>query len=274
MRRFIAVVLLSLPLCAQAGLPQPASVPGGMAVVPLGKVEAGQPRPLVWYGGQQVLVTAEGGQWYAVVGIPLDTRPGMQELRTRIDGATQVRKFEVAAKAYPEQHITIQDKGKVELSPQNEVRATREIAEIKQLKHHWREAPDTDLAFVAPAEGPLASRFGLRRFFNEKPRAPHAGLDVAVARGSPVHAVSAGRVLAAAEYFFNGNTLFIDHGNGVITMYCHLDRIDVKVGDEVAKGQQVALSGMTGRATGPHLHWSVVMNGAMVDPELFFRTGH
>ena len=138
-----------------------------------------------------------------------------------------------------------------------------------ELKHHWRAAQDTDLAFILPVKGELSSHFGLRRFFNGEPRSPHAGIDVAVARGTPVKASAQGQVLAVGDYFFNGKTVFVDHGNGLITMYCHLDRIDVKTGETVRKGQRIGLSGMTGRATGPHLHWSVVLNGAMVDPELF-----
>ena len=137
------------------------------------------------------------------------------------------------------------------------------------MKHHWRAAQDTDLAFILPVEGELGSRFGVRRFFNEEPRSPHVGLDVAVDRGTPVKASALGQVLAVDDYFFNGKTIFVDHGNGLITMYCHLDRIDVKAGDTVSKGQLIGLSGKTERATGPHLHWSVVLNGAMVDPELF-----
>jgi murein DD-endopeptidase MepM/ murein hydrolase activator NlpD len=144
-----------------------------------------------------------------------------------------------------------------------------EIKVIKKWKKYWREAPETDLDFIVPAEGELSSRFGLRRFFNEKPRNPHSGLDLAVARGTPVKASSSGKVLAADNYFFNGKTVFIDHGNGLVTMYCHLDKFKVKAGQKVEKGQLIGLSGMTGRATGPHLHWSVMLNGEMVDPELF-----
>jgi murein DD-endopeptidase MepM/ murein hydrolase activator NlpD len=204
-----------------------------------------------------------------VVGLPLDITPGPHELSVKIGGETKSESFTVVPKNYPEQHITLKDKSKVELSAADLARAEREIAAIKELKRHWRAAQDTDLEFIVPAEGPLASRFGLRRFFNEEPRAPHVGLDVAVARGTPVKASAQGTVLAVGDYFFNGKTVFVDHGNGLITMYCHLDQINVQAGEPVSKAQLLGLSGMTGRATGPHLHWSVVLNGAMVDPELF-----
>ena len=264
-----SLFVLALPLLAHASLPKASSVPGGVAIVPLGSVSTGADKPQTWLGDKPVLVTSDHNQWYAVVGLPLDITPGPHELSVKIGSEMKAESFTVNLKSYPEQHITLKDKSKVELSPADLARAEREIAAIKQLKLHWRAAQDTDLEFIVPADGPLASRFGLRRFFNEEARAPHVGLDVAVPRGTPVKASAQGTVLAVGDYFFNGKTVFVDHGNGLITMYCHLDRIDVQAGETVSKAQQLGLSGMTGRATGPHLHWSVVLNGAMVDPELF-----
>jgi murein DD-endopeptidase MepM/ murein hydrolase activator NlpD len=254
---------------AYASLPQSSNVPGGVVIIPLGNVSAGADMPQTWFGDQPVLVTSDHNLWYAVVGLPLDVTLGSHELRVQIGGETKTQDFMVNAKDYPEQHITLKDKSKVELSAEDEVRAEREIAVIKDLKLHWRAAQDTDLSFILPVKGELAGRFGVRRFFNEEPRSPHVGLDVAVPRGTPVKASARGQVLAVDDYFFNGKTIFVDHGNGLITMYCHLQRIDVKVGDAVRKGQHIGISGKTGRATGPHLHWSVILNGAMVDPELF-----
>lgn len=264
----------ALPGLAHASLPQSSNVPGGVAIIPLGSVSAGADTPQTWLGEQPVLVTSDHELWYAVVGLPLDVTPGLHELRVKIGGVTKTQDFEVNTKNYPEQHITLKDTSKVELSPEDEARANRELAVITELKHHWRAAQDTDLAFIQPVKGELSSHFGLRRFFNEEPRAPHAGIDVAAARGTPVRASAQGQVLAVDDYFFNGRTIFVDHGNGLITMYCHLDRIDVKAGETVSKGQRIGRSGKTGRATGPHLHWSVILNGAMVDPELFIPAKH
>jgi murein DD-endopeptidase MepM/ murein hydrolase activator NlpD len=229
----------------------------------------GTDKPQTWLGDQPVLVTSDHDQWYAVVGLPLDMTPGSHELSVKIGGRTKAESFVVNPKKYPAQRLTLKDKSKIELSAADLARAEREISLIKELKRHWRAAQDTDLAFILPAEGELGGRFGVRRFFNGEPRAPHAGLDVVVDSGTPVKASAQGEVLAVGDYFFNGKTVFIDHGNGLITMYCHLDRIDVQTGETVGKGQPIGLSGMTGRATGPHIHWSVVLNGAMVDPELF-----
>lgn len=264
-----SLLALAIPLSAQAGLPVSSSVPGGIAVIPLGSVSSSINPPQTWLGDQSVLVTADRGLWYAVVGLPLDMQPGTQELRVKIGDEVKAQPFVVVDKDYPEQHITLKDKGKVQLSPENETRAVGEIATIKKLKLHWREDKNTDLTFIMPAKGRMSGNFGLRRFFNGKPRSPHAGLDLAVARGTPVKASSQGVVLAVDDYFFNGKTIFVDHGNGLISMYCHLDRFSVKAGQTVTKGQKLGLSGMTGRATGPHLHWSVILNGAMVDPQLF-----
>ena len=268
---FVLAFAFVFPGLAHASLPQSSNVPGGVAIIPLGSVSTGADTPQTWFGDQPVLVTSDHELWYAVVGLPLDVTPGSHELRVQVGGETKTLDFVVNTKNYPEQHITLEDTSKIQLSAEDEARADREIAVIKRLKRHWRVARDTDLDFILPAQGELSGRFGLRRFFNEEPRSPHAGLDVAVDRGTPVKASARGEVLAVDDYFFNGKTIFIDHGNGLITMYCHLDRIDVKAGETVSKGQRIGLSGKTGRATGPHLHWSVVLNGAMVDPELFVK---
>jgi murein DD-endopeptidase MepM/ murein hydrolase activator NlpD len=269
LRHFISLVLSALPLLAHAGLPESSNVPGGVVVIPLGSVTAIADKPQAWFEERPVLVTAEQGQWHAVVGLPLDSTPVMHELKVQLGHETMMLPFDVRPKTYPAQHVTLKDKSKIELSPKDLARAEREIAAITELKRYWRAAPDTDLELMLPATGELGGRFGVRRFFNGEPRLPHAGLDVVVKQGTPIKASARGVVLAAADYFFNGKTVFVDHGNGLITLYCHLDRIDVQPGQAVRKGQRVGLSGQTGRASGPHLHWSVVLNGVMVDPELF-----
>ena len=266
----LALIALLAPALAQA-LPTASSVPGGVALIPLGAVVQGSAAPRAWFGEQPVLVSADAGHWVAVVGLALDLPLGAHELRVNDGNAEKNRRFEVSAKLYPAQHITLKDSGKVRLAPADEARAEKEIAAITALKRHWRDAADTDSDLRPPAEGRLASRFGLRRFFNGEARAPHVGLDIAIPRGTPVKAATHGRVLAVGDYFFNGKTVFVDHGNGLLSMYCHLDEIDVQAGDSVGKGQRIGRSGMTGRASGPHLHWSVILNGAMVDPELFVK---
>lgn len=252
-------------------LPVASNVAGGIALVPLGTVLDSPDRPSAWLGDRPVWVAAEDGHWIAVVGVPLDTRAGRQTLRVRTNGAERTTPFEIREKHYAEQRITLKDSSKVTLSPEDEARALAEIERIQALKKHWRPSAETETDFVKPVAGRLASRFGLRRIFNGEPRAPHSGLDIAARRGTPVGAPAAAIVLAVDDYFFNGKTVFLDHGNGLLSMYCHLDRIDVKPGETLRKGQTLGRIGATGRASGPHLHWSVVLNGTMVNPELFLK---
>ncbi len=269
--RQIAALIVSLVSALAQALPAASNVPGGIALIRIGAIGKDNGAPRVWFGERPVLVAAENGNWVAVVGLALDLRPGSHELRVDDGGSETQRRFDVGAKSYPAQHITLRDRGKVILAPADAARAENEIAAITALKQHWRATDDTDSDFLSPADGRLTSRFGLRRFFNGEARSPHVGLDIAVPRGSPVRAAAHGQVLAVGDYFFNGKTVFVDHGNGLLSMYCHLDAIDVRVGDSVGKGQRIGRSGMTGRASGPHLHWSVILNGAMVDPELFLK---
>jgi len=267
----LTVSTLALHTTSHA-LPVATNAPGGIALIKLTPSTHGVTPPRVFLGEQPVWVVSEGGYWTAVIGLALDTSPGTYQLRLSNSNEEKTIPFKVISKHYPEQRITLKDSSRVILSAENETRAEKEIAVIQGLKKHWREATDTDSDFLLPAPGRLASRFGLRRFFNGEPRSPHSGLDIAVARGTSLKATAQGRILAVDDYFFNGKTVFVDHGNGLISMYCHLDRIDVQTGDTVAKGQHLGLSGMTGRASGPHLHWGVILNGVMVDPALFIAT--
>lgn len=267
------LLFFSLVMPVRAALPLASNSPGGVALIPLGKVVEHAPPPQAWLGEQPIFVTVNKGKWFAVVGLPLDIKPGTHTLRTKTAEQTASIAFKVKAKKYPEQRITLKDKSKVDLSPEDEARALGEIALIKQLKLHWQPSADTDPAFIQPAQGKLSGDFGLRRIFNGQPRSPHVGIDIAVPTGTQVVASSQAKVLAVGDYFFNGKTVFLDHGNGLITMYCHLDRIDVSENEALQKGQQIGLSGQTGRASGPHLHWSVILNGAMVNPKLFLPRG-
>ena len=147
-------------------------------------------------------------------------------------------------------------------------RIAREREIIDAALTNWRDRPLTGIGLTAPVDGPRSSSFGLRRFFNDEPRAPHKGMDIAVPEGTPVAAARDGIVTVTGDFYFNGNTVIVDHGQGLITMYCHLSAIGVEHGAAVAAGDALGAVGRTGRVTGPHLHFGTYLNGTAVDPSL------
>ena len=263
--RCTAALALGLIAPLAAALPKNAPVPGGVAVLDLGPAPSA---PRAHWGEQPLAVVRDNGRWFALLGIPLDTLPGELEISVKNGSTVTLRQITVGIKNYPEQRLTIKDKRKVEPNPDDLARIAREKETTEAVKRHFAaNAPATD--FLLPASGPLSSRFGLRRIFNGLPRNPHAGLDVAVGTGAPIKAPADGVVANTGDYFFNGNTVFIDHGQGLISAYMHLSRIDVADGQPVKKGEILGAVGATGRVTGPHLHWAVILNNTPVDPELF-----
>lgn len=241
-------------------------VPGGVAVVSLG---TGSQVPRASYAGRRVMVIRDSdGEWIALVGIPLGTAPGRQSLLVQ-DGPEAA--FTVRAKEYAAQHIRLKNRRQVTPDPDDLKRIERELDLQLNAYRTYRDGvvPSNVILDRPVAGGRLSSPFGLRRFFNGEERNPHSGLDFAVPAGTPVKAPAAGRVTLVGDYFFNGKTVFLDHGQGFVSMFCHLSAIDVKPGDEVARGAVVGKAGATGRATGPHLHWNVSLNDVRVDPAIF-----
>jgi murein DD-endopeptidase MepM/ murein hydrolase activator NlpD len=253
--------------CLAAGAPRAVPVPGGVAVIDLGPARGAA--PTVVSGPHRVLVRAEGGRWLAVVGIPLAASPGRATVSiVGADGRSRTRSYAVQPKQYPTQALTVEPKH-VDLSPQDLKRYQREQVELDRILDTWSEDAPATLALASPVDGTRSSSFGSRRVFNKQARNPHSGMDIAAPAGTPVLAPAAGTVIGVGEYFFNGNTVIVDHGMGLITLHCHLSRIDVALGKQLATGAQIGLVGATGRVTGPHLHFGVMLNRAWVDPELF-----
>ncbi|MGI9327257.1 MAG: peptidoglycan DD-metalloendopeptidase family protein [Pseudomonadales bacterium] len=255
----VAAEPIELPSLPAEGAP----VPGGVYVLalPSSAVE-------VTFRGKRVLQREQR----AYVGIPMSTKPGQHSVVIHFaDESTLTRDFEVQHKAYPEQRLTIKNKKMVNPDPQSLARIRAESAKMGAVYNSFTAAesvePERSLTpFVQPLVGIVTSPFGRRRILNEQPRNPHSGLDIAANTGTPIHAPAPGSVALTGDFYFNGNSVFIDHGQGLVTMYCHLSAIDVETGDSVGRGQVLGKVGATGRATGPHLHWSVSLNGSRVDP--------
>lgn len=275
-----------MPLAGRAGaqsnaasqsLPLYRAVPGGVAVLNLGPASA---RPQASQDGLPLLVLPQGeanasGQrvWVALVGIPLSASSGPRTIQIAREGQSPQRLgFEVEPKSYAEQRLAVAPKH-VDLGPKDLARHERERKHQAGIIATVSAAPGlVSTRMQAPVQGPRSSSFGLRRVFNGQARNPHSGMDIAAPVGTPVVAPLAGRVIDTGDYFFNGNTVWLDHGQGLLSLYCHLHRIDAPVGATLAAGRPFATVGATGRVTGPHLHWSVCLNRAMVDPALFLET--
>ena len=265
-----ACVLAALWSCAFAGTgagnPAVRATPGGVVILNLGAVAE---TPAVFFDGHRVLVRKLGERWEAIVGIPLDTAPGTRGVDWRLaSGETRHVSFAVTRFKYPIQNLKVPPR-QVDLSKEDLERVERERAHIADVLDVWSPAGPAELTLAAPVPGERSKSFGSRRFFNQQPRNPHSGMDIAGTIGTPVHAPLAGRIADIGNYFFNGNNILIDHGQGLYTMYCHLSKIDVAMGDQVERGAVVGEVGDTGRVTGPHLHFGVMLNRAWVDPALF-----
>lgn len=251
---------------AAPDLPTLRAVPGGVVTLSLGP--SSQP-PLVRHAGVPVLVVGDPIEWTAVLGVPLAAKAGADEVTVQREGAAVKRQtFTIAPMRYAEQRLSVAPKH-VELSAENLARHERERARQAEVIATFSEPLPATLRLRQPVPGPRSSSFGLRRVFNGQSRNPHSGMDIAAPVGTPVVAPLAGRVADVGDYFFNGGTVWLDHGGGLLTMYCHLSAVHVKVGDLVRTGDRIADVGATGRVTGPHLHWSVSLNRVMVDPALF-----
>lgn len=261
--QLVGVALLSAG--ARGEIPE-APRPGGIAVVPLGESDAA---PAVTYRDMPVMVLRDNGAWLAVVGIPLDQEVGRSSVTVvGGDGTSSTREFEVRAHQYREQRLSVERKY-VDLSEQQLERVGAERRIIDAALTNWRDQAPASLSLGAPVAGRRSSSFGLRRFFNDQPRSPHKGMDIAAISGTPIMAPAAGVVTATGDFYFNGNTVILDHGSGFVTLYCHLANIDVVDGQAIGPGEPLGEVGATGRVTGAHLHFATYLNGTAVDPALF-----
>jgi murein DD-endopeptidase MepM/ murein hydrolase activator NlpD len=255
---------------AQDVWPNESAVPGGIARLSLGAAAA---RPVAHAGDVPLLVLGDAIAWTAVVGIPLAAKLGPASITVQTEGGGKRQiAYTVGPKKYQEQRLTVAP-GTVDLSPENQARYERERAHQATVMATFTEPvpQESSIRMQVPTPGRRSSSFGLRRVFNGQARSPHSGMDIAAGTGTPVAAPMPARVIDTGDYFFNGNTVWLDHGGGLLSMVCHLSAIDVKLGDVLKTGERVGAVGATGRVTGPHLHWGVMLNRTMVDPALFLE---
>ncbi|MGJ3523651.1 M23 family metallopeptidase [Nitratidesulfovibrio sp. D1] len=235
---------------------------GQAVTVPVAADASGAGRTSTWTG-------------QAILAVPLDAKPGRETLRARAAGQPKAapgvtRAIAVVRAAYPEQRLTVEgkyvnpDKAALDRHEAERARVKAALA-LRTPERLWA------LPMARPVPGEVSSLFGLRRVFNGEPRAPHRGLDLRGAAGEPVAACASGRVVLAENHYFAGNSVYIDHGMGVVSMYFHLSAMDVAPGQMVARGQVIGRVGSTGRVTGPHLHFGMAVLGDMVDPQVLLE---
>lgn len=249
------------------GLPKNSAVPGGIVILNL--TENHTQAPKVTFNNQRVLVVKNNDNWQAIIGIPITLNAGKYNIV--INNETK-QYFTIKNKDYPKQFITVKNQRYVEPNPDDLKRINTESEKMTAIYSNWQASNNVPTTFIWPVKGEISSPFGLKRYFNKEPRAAHSGLDIAANTGTPVKAAAAGTIVGTGNYFFNGNTVFIEHGQGLVTMYCHLSKILVKDKQTVKAGQVIGLVGQTGRATGPHLHFGVSLNNTRVEPQLFIAS--
>ncbi|MDI1300776.1 MAG: peptidoglycan DD-metalloendopeptidase family protein [bacterium] len=266
--RCLAALMMALSCGSAFALPQQSAVPGGIVILPL---PAGLPETVTArFGEDPVFIDKDSkGERRLILGIPLNAEPGPAQVV--IDGSKekQTLDFSIGTKQYTEQHITLPAGDKhINPGPEELARYAREAKEQQAIYKTFSENGAGWPGFVTPTRGELTETFGLKRFFNDEARAPHLGMDIPAPEGQAVIAPASGVVVQTGDYFFNGRTVMIDHGHGLISMLCHLSKITAKAGDRVRQGDIIGRVGHTGRATGPHLHWTVSLNNARIDPLL------
>ena len=263
----LLLAALLLPLAAVAA-DIPSEAPGRVARIALG---AASPPPQAYLDGRRLMVRRENGEWVALAGIPLSATAG-STLRVEVvrDGKRQSRQVKVVAKKYPTQHLSV-PADQATLPPEQVARYEAQREHFATMLRGFTDADLESLEMLQPVEGRRSPTFGFRRIINGMARSPHGGMDIAAPEGTPVVAAIAGQVVDTGEYLFLGNTITLDHGQGLLTLYAHLSAIDVALGDRVAAGAKIGAVGTTGRVTGPHVHFSVYLNGTAVDPAIFLR---
>ncbi|MDH3442169.1 MAG: peptidoglycan DD-metalloendopeptidase family protein [Gammaproteobacteria bacterium] len=261
----LALLFYSTAAAAQIHAPWP----GGIGIVPID----GDDRPTVLLGDRPVMVVSSDDHWNAIVGIPLehDVAVPLEITIQRAGAATETIAIDLREASYRVQRLTV-DRKYVDPGQEALDRIFAERKIIDAALTNWRDQEIAAVTLQAPVAGTRGSSFGSRRIFNDQPRSPHKGMDIAAATGTPIESPLPGIVTATGDFYFNGNTVIVDHGQGYVSLYCHLSEIDVTEGQEVSTGELLGKVGATGRVTGAHLHFATYLNGTAVDPALLLAS--
>src|SRR5476651_1010593 len=239
LRRGVAGIALTLaaPLASAATeLPQSSVVPGG--VLTLAIDAPAEHAPIVTFEGNRALVLKTEQGWLAIVGLPLGAVPGPATLAVRSGDAPEKNvESQITDKQYATQSLKVAP-GKVNLSKKDLARSSRDHLQVAAAFATFSEVPPVTLRLLQPVPGVRSSSFGLRRIFNNEPRNPHTGMDIAAPTGTSVRAAADGEVIQTGNLFFTGNTIFLDHGEGFMTLYAHLSAVDVPRGARVKAGDR------------------------------------
>lgn len=264
-----SIIILYLSSAVANAFPVNNLKPGGIAVLPVAPAKS--KKPYVSYHSKPVALVKGSTNWLAIIGISLQTQPGIEKIRIKnATGKTHFKTFRVKPYQYRTQRLTIRNKNKVNPNKKSRRKIARESIFKKKLIRTFSAKPPR-LNFIQPTRGRKSGRFGLKRILNKQKRSPHSGMDIAAPSGRIVKATATGKVLFVGNLFFTGNVVYLDHGNGLISLYAHLSKISVKKGQTIKRGEKIGNVGRTGRVTGAHLHWSVYLNGNAVDPALFLK---
>jgi murein DD-endopeptidase MepM/ murein hydrolase activator NlpD len=239
--------------------------PGEVVLLTIDAAAAAKRVAVRAFGQDWAAFRDSGARWQALVGIDLDTKAGAYDAIISADGAKITEPLTVARHVFPTRRLTV-NPDLVHPPPDQQARVEREAQHLHEIWDHPAPQRLWTTPFLRPVPDEANSAFGTRSVYNGEPHAPHSGADFLSPAGRPVKAPSAGRVVLADPQYFSGNTVIIDHGLGLFSTLMHLEQIDVKVGDVVTAGQIIGKVGATGRVTGPHLHWSVRLDNARVDP--------
>ena len=260
---FSNVTLASIPI-------KNTPVPGGIAVIDF---ETNHGNPKAFYRTVPLYVQhIKDNHWQVLLGIPLMEKLGKKSITVK-GFSNRTFEFEIKKYTYEEQHITLKGKKKKYVNPTDVhmQRIKKERLVLSKPRMTFSTQTLSDGVFTRPVDGVTTGAFGLKRFYNGTARRPHTGLDYAGKTGTAIKAPANGKVLLTGNYFFNGNAIFLDHGQGLVSVYIHLNKSLVKQGQSVKQGEIIGTVGQSGRATGPHLHWGIYLNRTAINPTLLLE---